>query len=187
MEWTLITILGLVVVVAIYGVLIFNRLVAARQRVAESWSGIDVQLKRRADLVPNLVAAVKGYATHENTLLEEVTRQRSRAEQTPSDDVAGRTQAEAQLGAMIGRVLAVAEAYPDLKASANFRDLQASLDGLERDIHHARRYYNGAVRMLNTEVQSFPSSLVARQFGFSKASYFEMETPQDRAVPAVVF
>lgn len=179
--------LGLLAVVALYVITIYNRLIASRQRVWEAWSGIDVQLKRRADLVPNLVETVQGYTTYERSLFEEITRLRALAQQTPGDDVAARADAEGQLGALIGRVLAVAEAYPDLKASANFRDLQASLNDLERDIQHARRYYNGAVRMLNIKVGSFPSNLVAQRAGFTKARYFELASPGDRDIPSVRF
>ncbi|EFH09695.1 LemA family protein [Pseudoroseomonas cervicalis] len=187
MGWTILVVLTVLGLAVAYVIAVYNRLVASRQRVAEAWSGIDVQLKRRADLVPNLVATVQGYAGHERGLLEEVTRQRARIAETPAGDIEGRARAEGQMGAMIGRVLAVAEAYPDLKASANFRELQASLEALERDIQHARRYHNGAVRMLNTQVQSFPSNLVARRFAFTEARYFEPESPQDRALPQVAF
>lgn len=187
MFWTVLVVLALLVLFGVYAIVIYNRLVASRQRVAEAWSGIDVQLKRRVDLVPNLVETVKGYNVHESGLLEEITRQRGRIAAAPTEDIGVRAAAEGQLGAMIGRVLAVAEAYPDLKASANFRDLQESLNGLERDIQHARRYYNGAVRLLNTAVHSFPSNLVARQLNFTEASYFEPDSPADRAVPTVNF
>lgn len=185
MGWTLVCLAALIVALGLYVIAVYNRLVASRQRVHEAWSGIDVQLKRRADLVPNLVQTVKGYVAHERTLLEDVTNARARVAE--ESDIAARARAESRLGGMIGRILAVAEAYPDLKASRNFQDLHASLDGIEQDIQHARRYYNGAVRVLNVVVQSFPSNLVAGRFGFGTAEYFELETPQDRAVPAVAF
>ncbi len=184
MEWIL-AFIGIALAVAIYGVVIYNALVALRQKVAEAWSGIDVQLKRRSNLVPNLVETVKGYASHEKDLLDQLTRVRATA--AGQGDVAGRAAAEGQLGAVLSRLFAVAEAYPDLKASRNFQDLHASLDEIERDIQHARRYYNGAVRMLNVKVQSFPSNLIASRFGFGEATFFELETPAERDVPKVSF
>ncbi|RJL01221.1 LemA family protein [Paracoccus siganidrum] len=170
---------------ALYAVAVYNRLVGLRQRTREAWSGIDVQLKRRSNLIPNLVETVRGYVTHEKDLLDQITR--SRAAASGSDSVAERAAVEGQLGAVLGRLFAVAEAYPDLKASRNFQDLHASLDGIERDIQHVRRYYNGAVRMLNIAVQSFPSNLIAGLFGFRQADYFELDDPSERAVPQVAF
>jgi LemA protein len=161
-------ILGLIVLIALYAVFVYNGLVRARQMAEEAWSGIDVQLKRRADLIPNLIETVKGYATHEKTTLEEVVKLRNQAQTVPAGDVAGRAQAEGLLGAALGRVMALAEAYPDLKANENFRELQTSLETMESEIQMARRYYNGAARDLNVKVESFPSNLVAGQFGFQK-------------------
>ncbi|SEH58474.1 LemA family protein [Paracoccus alkenifer] len=184
MEWIL-AFIGIALAAAIYGVVIYNALVALRQKVAEAWSGIDVQLKRRSNLVPNLVETVRGYASHEKELLDRLTR--TRASAAEPGDVAGRAAAEGQLGAALTRLFAVAEAYPDLKASRNFQDLHASLDEIERDIQHARRYYNGAVRMLNVKVQSFPSNLIAGRFGFHEAAFFELESPAERDVPKVSF
>ncbi len=180
-------ILGLIVLIALYAVVIYNGLVRARQMAEEAWSGIDVQLKRRADLIPNLIETVKGYATHEKTTLEEVVKLRNQAQAVPAGDVAGRAQAEGLLGAALGRVMALAEAYPDLKANENFRELQSSLETMESEIQMARRYYNGAARDLNVKVESFPSNLVAGQFGFSKREYFEITNEADRAVPTVKF
>lgn len=180
-------ILGLIVLVALYAIFIYNGLVRARQMAEEAWSGIDVQLKRRADLIPNLIETVKGYATHEKTTLEEVVALRNKAQAVPSGDVAGRAQAEGLLGAALGRVIALAEAYPDLKANANFAELQSSLETMESEIQMARRYYNGAARDLNVKVESFPSNLVAGQFGFQKKEYFEITNEADRAVPQVKF
>jgi LemA protein len=165
-------ILGLIVLIALYAVFVYNGLVRARQMAEEAWSGIDVQLKRRADLIPNLIETVKGYATHEKTTLEEVVKLRNQAQTVPAGDVSGRAQAEGLLGAALGRLLALAEAYPDLKANENFRELQTSLETMESEIQMARRYYNGAARDLNVKVESFPSNLVAGQFGFSKREYF---------------
>ena len=184
MAW-LLGVAGILLAIALYGVMIFNALVSLRQKVAEAWSGIDVQLKRRSNLIPNLVETVKGYAGHERDLLDQVTRTRAQAES--SGDVAERAKAEGQLGAALARIFAVAEAYPDLKASKNFQDLHSSLEEIERDIQHARRYYNGAVRMLNVKVQSFPSNLVASRFGFQDAKFFELDDPAARELPKVAF
>lgn len=177
---------AIAVLVLAYGIVLYNRLVRSRQMAAEGWSGIDVQLKRRGDLVPNLVEAVRGYAAHERATLEEVTELRNRARATPPDDVAGRAHVEGLLSGAIGRLLAVVENYPELKASHNFLQLQASLAGVEDEIQMARRYYNGATRDLNILVESFPSNLVAGLCGFSKRAFFETDEAS-RAVPEVSF
>ncbi|EJJ30645.1 LemA family protein [Rhizobium sp. CF142] len=180
-------ILAVVVLIALYVIFIYNGLVRSRQMAEEAWSGIDVQLKRRADLIPNLIETVKGYAAHEKSTLEEVVELRNKAQALPSGDVAARAQAEGLLGQALGRVMALAEAYPDLKANQNFSELQASLETMESEIQMARRYYNGAARDLNVKVESFPSNLVAGQFGFAKREYFEIANEADRAVPTVKF
>jgi len=180
-------ILIILVALVAYGIVVYNGLVRARQMVQEAWSGIDVQLKRRADLIPNLVETVKGYATHEKEALERVTEMRTRAQGVPAGDIAGRAAAEGMLTQALGRLMAVAEAYPDLKASQNFAELQRSLETTEREIQMARRYYNGSVRELNTRVESFPSNLVASRFDFRKAEYFELEDANDRKLPEVRF
>jgi LemA protein len=179
--------IGIIVVVALYVVMIYNGLVKARQMAEEAWSGIDVQLKRRADLIPNLIETVKGYAAHEKDTFEEVVKLRNQAQAVPAGDVAGRAQAEGLLGQALGKIIALAEAYPDLKANENFSELQASLETIESEIQMSRRYYNGAARDLNVKVESFPNNLVAGQFGFSKREYFEIENAADRAVPTVKF
>ncbi len=179
--------IGILLAIAVYAVVIYNGLVKARQMVREAWSGIDVQLKRRADLIPNLLETVKGYAAHEKDTLAEVTEMRTRAQGVPSNDVAGRAAAEGMLSQALGKLFAVAEDYPDLKANENFRDLQNSLDELETEIQMARRYYNGAARDLNVKVESFPSNLVANTFKFEQSDYFEIENDADRAVPEVDF
>lgn len=181
------TALAIIAAVLVYAVLVYNGLVKSRQMVEEAWSGIDVQLKRRADLIPNLIETVKGYAAHEKSTLEEVITLRNKAQAVPAGDVAGRAQAEGMLGQALGKLFALAEAYPDLKANQGFLDLQASLETLEGEIQMSRRYYNGAARDLNVKVESFPSNLVARNFGFTKASYFEITNEADRAVPSVKF
>jgi LemA protein len=180
-------VLAVAVAIGVYVIYIYNRLVSTRQMSEEAWSGIDVQLKRRADLVPNLIETVKGYAAHERGVFEEVTELRTRAQAVPPGDVEARAKAESALSIGLGRLLAVAENYPDLKASANFLELQQELSKLESEIQMARRYYNGAVRNLNTMVESFPSNFVANQFRFEKREYFEIEEPGDRAVPQVTF
>lgn len=180
-------ILAALVALSVFAIVLYNALVKKRQMTEEGWSGIDVQLKRRANLIPNLVETVKGYASHEREALEAVTRMRTEAVSKPKDDVAGRAQAEGALSQALGRLFAVAEAYPDLKASQNFADLHKSLDEVEDAIQMARRYYNGAVRNLNVAVESFPSNLIAKQFRFEKAEYFEIEDDADKAVPDVKF
>lgn len=172
---------------AVWAILIYNRLVALRQRSREGWSGVDVQLKRRADLIPNLVATVKGYASHESGVLEAVTEMRARAQAASGAAPAARQQAEGELSGALARLFAVAENYPDLKADGNFVELQQTLAELEDQIQMARRYYNGTVRDLNTLIESFPSNLVAGRFGFDQQDYFEIESAADRALPAVSF
>ena len=172
---------------AFYAVSLYNRLVENRQMSEEGWSGIDVQLKRRADLIPNLVDTVKGYAGHERELLERVTELRAQVGKVPQGDVAERGKLEGLLSGAIGRLLAVVENYPELKANENFLELQETLGEVESEIQMSRRYYNGAVRNLNVMVESFPSNLIAGQFGFEKRDYFEIDDDADRAVPEVSF
>ena len=179
--------IGILVALGLFVIATYNGLVKARQMVREAWSGIDVQLKRRADLIPNIVNTVKGYAAHETETLERVTEMRTRAQNVPAGDIAGRAAAEGMLSQALGRLMAVAEAYPDLKANENFRDLQGTLDKIEGELQMARRYYNGAARDLNVKVESFPSNLVANTFKFEQVAYFEIEDAADRAVPQVSF
>jgi len=171
--------------VAIYAIIIFNSLVRTRQMANEAWSGIDVQLKRRSDLVPNLVDAVKGYAGHERSVLEEVTKLRGASRALPDNDVASRAQAETALTLALSKLVALAENYPDLKASQNFLELQQQLSQLETELQMARRYYNGTVRNQNVLVQSFPSNVIASLFGFSQRQYFEVSNDAERATPTV--
>ena len=160
-------------VAAAWLVWIFNRLVSSRNQVRAGWSDIDVQLQRRHDLVPQLVAAVKGYAAYEKTLLESVTALRTRAQ--ASAGPAQRAAVETALEQQLGRVLALRESYPDLKANQNFQQLQVELVKIEEYLQHARRFYNGAVRELNTRIETFPDLLVARSFGFTSAEFFEAD------------
>lgn len=187
MQTFLIGLAAIVVILVAYVILTYNGLVRLRQMVQEAWSGIDVQLKRRADLIPNLIETVKGYAAHEKEALREVTEMRTRAQNVPADNVAGRAQAEGLLGQALGRLMAVAEAYPDLKANENFRELQSALSAIEGEIQMSRRYYNGSTRELNVKVESFPSNLVANYFRFTQTEYFELDDPTDRALPKVAF
>jgi len=177
--------LAIVVLAALWGVSIFNGLVRRKNVVAEAWSGIEAQLKRRADLIPNLVETVKGYASHERETFDELARLRSAGQ--GQADVAQRAQTETAITAAIGHVLAVAEAYPELKASANFQSLQNELADVEDQIQLARRYYNGAVRDFNVMIEQFPSNVVANFGAFKPASFFEIENAADHEAPKVTF
>jgi LemA protein len=178
-------ILGLAVAFLVAAVTMYNRLVTNKNMVAEGWSGIDVQLKRRADLIPNLIESVKGYMGHERGVLEKVTELRTRS--LHASGVGDKAQVEGALGAALGNLFAVAENYPDLKASQNFLELQKSLADVEEQLQLSRRYYNGAARNLNILIQSFPSNLVANTFHFTPVEYFEIADQADRAVPKVSF
>ena len=166
-------VLGIVVVLLLALVWIYNRLVTLRTRVDNGWSQIDVQLRRRADLIPNLVETVKGYAAHERELFERVTEARARS--LGATGVADQADAENQVSAGLRQLLAVVENYPDLKANQNFLALQEELIGTESKIAYARQFYNDQVMRLNTLIQSFPSSIVARAFGFQERPFFEIE------------
>ena len=172
----------LVVALAVWVAVTYNRLVRLRNRTEEAWSGIDVQLQRRADLVPNLVETVQGYAGHERETLEQVVQARNAVAAAAGPREAG--QADEALERALRQLFAVAEAYPDLQASTNFLQLQQELVRLEEDISFARRYHNAVVEDLNTGIQTVPSVLVARPFGFTEREYFKA-APGDRAVPAV--
>ena len=172
-------------VIAIWAVVIYNRLVRLRALVKEGWSGITVQLRRRADLIPNLVSTVEGYATHERDVLTEVTAHR--ADPMKARGVAETAQADTAFSAMLGRLMAVAEAYPDLKADDNFRQLQDELSEIEGELQGARRYYNATVRDLNTRIQSFPDVLLARPMGFSEEPFYTDEDRSIQTAPVVRF
>jgi LemA protein len=177
--------LGIIVVIAFVLIGIYNSLVQLRVRCDSAWSDIDVQLKRRHDLIPNLVETVKGYATHEKGTFENIAKFRSQAMQanTPADKAV----AENQLSGALKSLFAVAENYPELKASEEFTQLQGSLNQTEDTIQNARRYYNAVVRDLNTKVQSFPSNLIAGMFGFQARQFFEVTEAADREPVAVKF
>ncbi len=166
-------VLGIVAVLLLAAVWIYNRLVTLRTRVDNGWSQIDVQLRRRADLIPNLVETVKGYAAHERELFERVTEARARS--LGATGVADQADAENQVSAGLRQLLAVVENYPDLKANQNFLALQEELIGTESKIAYARQFYNDQVMRLNTLIQSFPSSIVAGAFGFQERPFFEIE------------
>lgn len=183
MEFTMILV-GFAVMAA-YIAITYNQLVSKRNLAEEGFSGMDVQLKRRHDLIPNLLETVKGYMQHEQSTLEKVTQMRAQAGQAKT--VEDRAKAEAGLSAALGGIFAVAEQYPELKASQNFIGLQQELSGIEEQIQLARRYYNGSVRDLNTLAEQFPSNIVANMFHFEKKAYFEMESAAERAVPKVSF
>ncbi|WP_108883142.1 LemA family protein [Anderseniella sp. Alg231-50] len=184
---TTLAIVGILGAIIFYGINIYNALIKATQMVKEAWSGIDVQLKRRSDLIPNIVESIKGYAGHEKDTLREVTEMRTRVQAVPEGDIAGRAVAEGLLGQALGKLMAVAEAYPDLKANENFLQLQQTLDKIEGEVQMSRRYYNGAARDLNVKVESFPSNFVANYFKFQTAEFFEIEDAGDRSVPEVKF
>jgi LemA protein len=171
--------------VAFYVVSLYNRLVKLRNGAESAWSDIDVQLKRRYELIPNLVETVKGYAAHEKGTFEEVTRARSQAMQASGPGE--KSAAEGNLSRVLKSLFAVAEAYPELRANQNFLSLQEELSNLENAIQNARRYYNAVVRDLNTRCEAFPSNLVASRFGFEKKEYFELDAPEERTAPAVSF
>jgi LemA protein len=170
---TLWIVLGIVAVLLLAIVWIYNRLVTLRTRVDNGWSQIDVQLRRRADLIPNLVETVKGYAAHERELFERVTEARARS--LGATGVADQADAENQVSAGLRQLLAVVENYPELKANQNFLALQEELIGTESKIAYARQFYNDQVMRLNTLIQSFPSSIIARAFGFQERPFFEIE------------
>ena len=181
-------VIAVVVVIAVFLIGTYNRLVTLRQRVKEAWSDIDVQLKRRWDLIPNLVETVKGYASHERGTFEAVTQARSAAQaaaQTGSPEQ--RAQAESALGAALLNLRAVAEAYPQLQAVQEFKDLSENLRDTEDKIQFARRFYNGNVRDYNTSLMTFPTNLLAGTFGFTPEQYFEIEEVSQRATPQVKF
>lgn len=178
--------LALLVLAAVMVVVLYNRLVRLRNRVQESWRQIDVELNRRHDLIPNLVETVKGYAAHERETLEAVVQARTAAATTGSSP-AEQARQEGALGQALGRLFALAESYPDLKANTNFLELQRELSDTEDRIAAGRRYYNANVRELNTAVETFPSNVVAGMFGFRRAEYFEVDDAAVRSVSKVDF
>ena len=171
--------------VVLYGISIYNRLITLKNLVKEGWSGIDIQLKQRANLIPNLIETVKGYMGHERGVLEKVTELRTQC--MNSSNMQERAQNENMLTSALRSLFAVSENYPELKASQNFSQLQESLSKIEDQIQFARRYYNGTARDFNILIQSFPSNIIANAFHFSCADYFEITEASEREVPAVKF
>jgi len=178
-------VITLFILLLLWGVLIYNSLVTKRNMTQEGWSNIDVQLKRRSDLIPNLVEAVKGYMGHEREVLETVTELRSRTGQANTID--DRAKVEGMLSAALSKIMALSENYPDLKANQTFLDLQKNLSQIEEEVQLSRRYYNGAARNFNIQIESFPSNVVANLFKFGMIPYFALENPEDREAPKVKF
>ncbi|OGW37550.1 MAG: hypothetical protein A2Y97_04430 [Nitrospirae bacterium RBG_13_39_12] len=176
--------LGIIVLVLSFAIAIYNKLIRLKNTVKSSWSDIDVQLKKRYDLVPNLVETVRGYATHERTVFEKVTEARSVAMRasTPAE----KSKTENMFRDTLKSLFAVAEAYPELKANVNFIQLQSQLKELEDNIEYARRYYNAVVRDFNILIESFPSNIVASSFGFKQEEFFELEAPEVERKPVKV-
>lgn len=181
----LIAVVAIVAIAVLYYIAKRNSLIAARNRVDESWSGIDVQLKRRHDLVPNLVETVKGYAAHESQVLEKTTK--ARADAMGARSVGEAAQAEQQLSGALTDLRAVAENYPQLRATENFQRLSRELSQLEDEIQSARRIYNSNVQAYNTAIQQFPASIIAKQSGFGDREYFEIEDPSEREPVSISF
>jgi len=176
-----------VAVILVAAALFYNRFVSLRQRVRAAYSDIDVQLKRRHDLIPNLIETVKGYASHERGVFDEVTRARADAIAAGAEPPAERATAETALGGALKSLFAVAEAYPQLQAVQEFKDLSSNLTATEDTLQYARRYYNAQVRDYNTAIASFPGLVLAPLMGFTPYQFFEMEAPADRGLPQVTF
>lgn len=185
MDTTLLIILGVVGVIAFAVIGIYNSLVVLKNKVDEGWADIDTQLKRRYDLIPNMVETVKGYAKHENKTFENVTKARNAAMNASNPEA--KAQAENMLTDTLKTLFAVAENYPELKANQNFMDLQATLREIEEHIQLSRRYYNATVRDFNTKIEVFPNNLIAGMLGFSKREYFEIEREEERENVKVSF
>ena len=178
-------IISIISIIFLYLVFVYNNLIKNKNLVEEGWSGIDVQLKRRSNLIPNILNSVKGYMSHEKNLLEEITELRSQSNAT--NTVIDQGKAESALSGSLMSLFAVAENYPELKANSNFLDLQKQLQEIENNIQMARRYYNGTVRNNNVLIESFPTNRVANAFNFETADFFEIEDQNLRDVPIVEF
>ena len=173
----------LVSAIIVWIIFIYNLFIRDKNLIKEAWSGMDVQLKRRHNLVPNLVESVKGYSQHERSLLEDITRKRSEAAKVES--IKDKAPAESDLSGMLKNLFIVAENYPDLKASQNFLDLQNQLVEIEDQLQYARRYYNGAIRNYNIRVESFPSNIIAAIFDFKQDNFFEITLATERTTPEI--
>ena len=179
--------IGVVVILVFIIIGMYNGLVRVRNQVKNAWSQIDVQLKRRYDLIPNLVETVKGYTKHERETLEAVTNARNMAQQASNAGVGERSKAEGELSSALSRLLAVAEAYPDLKANRNYLALQEELTSTENKISFSRQYYNDSVLNYNNRIQMFPTNVMANMAGFRAEEFFEVTAPEERAAPKVSF
>ena len=177
-------VLAIVAAAAVFTISLYNQLVRLRNASESAWSDVDVQLRRRYELIPNLVETVKGYATHEKSIFEDVAAKR--AASMSAGDVKSQSVADQALTGALGRLIAISEAYPELKADANFRELQAQLAEIEDQMQMARRYYNGTVRDLNTAVQSFPAVLIAGPMGFREEPFYEIEDRAAAQIPPKV-
>ena len=185
MTIVIIVVVAILILAVLYYIAKRNSIIASRNRVDESWSGIDVQLKRRHDLVPNLVETVKGYAEHESATFEKTTQARAAAMQ--AQGVEETQEAEAKLSGALTDLRAVAEQYPNLRATENFQQLQRDLNEIEDEIQASRRIYNSNVQSYNTDIQQFPGSVIANQGGFTAREYFEIEDASEREAPQVSF
>jgi LemA protein len=180
-------IIGIVVILLIFFIATYNGLIRLRNQLRNAWAQIDVQLKRRYDLIPNLIETVKGYMKYERKTLEAVTKARNLAQSLASGDVGARSKAEGELSGALARLLAVAENYPDLKANQNFLALQEELTSTENKISFSRQYYNDSALRLNNKVQMFPSNVVASMTGFKLGEFFEVTIAEEREAPKVDF
>ncbi|MCC5931091.1 MAG: LemA family protein [Cyclobacteriaceae bacterium] len=178
-------VLAILMAIFFYAISMYNKLVSKRNMVEEAWSSIDVQLKRRSDLLPNLIQTVKAYMTHEEGLLSKIADLRSKS--IAARQVSDQSKVELDMTRTLGQLFAIAENYPDLKANQNFMHMQQQLTELEDHIQMSRRYYNGSVRDFNTRIESFPDLLIASMFNFGKRDFFELENEIDRQVPQVNF
>lgn len=179
--------LGVVVLLVLFFIGVYNGLVRRRNQVKNAWAQIDVQLKRRYDLIPNLVETVKGYTKHERETLESVTNARNLAQQISGSGVAARAKAEGELSSALSKLLAVVENYPDLKANQNYLALQEELSSTENKISFSRQFYNDSVLQLNNQIQMFPSNIVAGMTGFTAGEFFEVAVSAEREAPKVKF
>jgi len=180
-------VIGIIAILLVFFIANYNGLVRLRNQRKNAWAQIDVQLKRRYDLIPNLTETVKGYMTHERETLEAVTNARNLAQQTASGDVGARSKAESELSGALSRLMVVVENYPDLKANQNFLALQEELTSTENKIGFSRQYYNDSVLRLNNKIQMFPSNMVATMTGFKLGDFFEITVTEEREAPKVSF
>ena len=187
MDVSVYILIGIVAVLIIGFIAMYNGLVRVRNQMKNAWAQIDVQLKRRHDLIPNLIETVKGYAKHERETLDSVTKARNLAQAAVGTGVVAQAKAEGELSGFLSRLLAVAEAYPDLKANQNFLALQEELSSTENKISFSRQFYNDSVLGYNNKIQMFPTNMMANMFGFKQGEYFELEAPAEREVPKVSF